>query len=63
MNSIISDSDQNLDNAEDEDFISAKEYIEFIAEELLPKLDTEELSEISKRSSSYSLYLCEIDSE
>lgn len=38
-----------------------EDYINFIEKELIPKIDKEELIEICKRSSTYSIYICELD--
>ncbi len=38
-----------------------EDYIKFIEKELIPKIDKEEFIEICKRSSTYSLYICELD--
>lgn len=40
-----------------------EDYVKFIKEELIPKIDKKEFLDICKRSSTYFLYICELDVE
>lgn len=40
-----------------------EDYIKFIEKELIPKIDNKEFIEICRRSSTYSMYICELEGE